>query len=178
MLTRDRRRFASKKEPLHQINDRIQAPVVRLIGENGDQLGAKPIAEAQTLAQEAGRDLVLVAPNSEPPVARIMDYGKFKYEMKKRQHQAHRHQSQLKELRLRPKTEEHDLQVRLSHARKFLARGDRVLVNMLFRGRELAHKELGRELLMRFAEELSDVAKIEKEPSMEHNRMGMILVQK
>ena len=149
-----------------------------MIGAEGEQLGTKPTAEARELAAEAGCDLVLVAPTSEPPVARIMDYGKFKYEAKRRQHQPHKHQSQLKELRLRPKIEEHDLQVRLSAARKFLARGDRVLVNMLFRGRELAHKDLGRELLMRFSEQLSDVAKVEKEPSIEHNRMGMTLVPK
>jgi translation initiation factor IF-3 len=123
-------------------------------------------------------DLVLVAPAADPPVARIMDYGKFKYELKKKQHQPHRHQSQLKELRLRPKTDEHDLEVRLGQARRFLERGDRVLVNMLFRGREVAHRDLGRELLDQFAAKLADVAKVEKPPTMEHARMGMILVQK
>ena len=160
------------------VNDMIEAPIVRLISQEGEQLGMKPVAEARQLAEEAGQDLVLVAPGSEPPVARIMDYGKFKYELKKKQHHTHKHQSQLKELRLRPKTEEHDLQVRISHARKFLERGDRVLVNMLFRGREMAHTDLGLLLLERFAEALSDIAKVEKAPSMEHRRLGMILVQK
>ena len=163
---------------MHQINEHILAPVVRLISATGEQMGEKPVEDARQLAGEAGLDLVLVAPDGEPPVARIMDYGKFKYEMKKRQHTAHRHQSQLKELRLRPKTEEHDLLVRVGHARRFLARGDRVLVNVLFRGRELAHKDRGQQLLVRFAEELADVAKVEKFPGMEHNRMGMVLVQK
>ena len=176
--TRSRRKFASKKESLHQINEQIESSIVRLVSKDGEQLGPKPVAEARELAQQDGLDLVLVAPDGDPPVARIMDYGKFKYEMKKRQHQAHRHQSQLKELRLRAKTEEHDLQVRLGHARRFLSRGDRVMVNMLFRGRELAHKDRGRQLLEHFAEELADTAKVEKPPTMEHNRMHMILVQK
>ena len=107
-----------------------------------------------------------------------MDYGKFKYEFKRRQHSGHKHQSQLKELRMRPKTDRHDVEVRMSHARKFLARGDRVLVTMIFRGREMAHRDLGREILERFAAELEDVAKIESPPSMEHSRMGMTLVPK
>ena len=160
------------------INDHIEAAQVRLISVEGEQLGIRPTDEANALAREAGLDLVLVAPESDPPVARILDYGKFKYEQKKRTHQAHRRQSQLKELRLRPKTEAHDIEVRVNQARRFLKRGDRVLVTMLFRGREMAHTEIGMDVLRSFAEQLSDVAKVEMEPKLERRRMGMILVQK
>jgi len=160
------------------MNERILAPTVRLISLEGEQLGLKPTPEARQIATDAGLDLVLVAPEADPPVARVMDYGKFKYEVKKKAHAPHRHQSQLKELRLRPKTEEHDYQVRLAQARRFLQRGDRVLVNMLFRGREMAHTEIGLEVLLRFAKELEDVAKVEKAPGLENTRMRMILVQK
>ena len=141
-------------------------------------MGIQPTSDATQLAKDAGLDLVLVAPEAEPPVARIMDFGKFKYEQKKRTHQAHRHQSQLKELRIRPKTESHDREVRLKQARRFLERGDRVLVTMLFRGREMAHTDLGIEILRSFAEELADVAKVEREPKMEHRRMSIVLCPK
>ena len=166
----------STKEPL--INDRIKAETVRLVGKEGEQLGIKEIATARELAEDAGVDLVLVAPNAVPPVCKIMDYGKFKYRQKKRQHEHHRHNPQIKELRMRPKTEEHDLLVRTRKAREFLARGDRVLVTVRFRGRELAHTELGLTLLERFFKELEDIAKVEKTPSMEHRRMTMILANK
>jgi len=168
----------ASKEPGHVINEAITAREVRLITEEGEQLGIKPIEEARRLAQEAGRDLVIVAGEAQPPVARIMVYGKFKYDQKKKTHGPHKHQSQLKELRLRPKTDEHDIGVRISQARRFIARGDRVLVNMLFRGREMAHVNLGLETMKRVAAELEDIAKVEKEPGMEHQRLSMILVQK
>ena len=159
-------------------NERITAPEVRLVGDGGEQLGIKEIGEAQQLADEAGLDLVLVAPDATPPVCKIMDYGKFKYQQKKRQHEHHRHQPQMKELRLRPKTEDHDLMVRVRKAREFLDRGDRVLVNLRFRGREMTHVDLGADLLKRFVTELEDIAKIEKAPSMEGRRMVMILSKK
>ena len=160
------------------INDRIKAPAVRLIGDQGEQLGVKPTPEAQQLAEEAGLDLVLVAPNADPPVCKIMDYGKFKYQQRKRQHEHHHHQPQMKELRLRPKTEEHDLMVRVRKAREFLERGDRVMINLRFRGREMAHVDLARSLLERFAKEIEDIAKVEKRPSMEGRRMVMIFARK
>ena len=159
-------------------NDRIDAPTVRVVGEAGEQFGVKEIEEARRLADEAGLDLVLVAPDAEPPVCKIMDYGKFKYQHKKRQHEQHKHQPQMKELRLRPKTEAHDLMVRVRKAQEFLGRGDRVLVNLRFRGRELAHKELASALLQRFANMLEDIAKIETPPRMEGRRMVMILAKK
>ena len=157
------------------MNDRIRASDVRLIGETGEQLGVKPTAEALKMAEEAGVDLVLVAEEAVPPVAKLMDYGKFKYRQKKRQHEHHRHQPEMKELRLRPKTEEHDMMVRVKQARVFIARGDRVMINLRFRGREMAHTDLGRAVLERFAKHLEDVAKVEGFPRMEHRRMIMIL---
>ena len=166
----------SAKRPT--INDHIEAQTVRLVSDKGEQLGTQDIAEARRLAEEAGMDLVLVAPDAAPPVCKIMDYGKFKYRQKKRQHEHHRHSPQLKELRMRPKTEEHDLLVRTRKAREFLERGDRVLVTVRFRGRELAHTELATALLGRFSKELEDIAKIEKNPSMEHRRMTMIIAKK
>ena len=168
--------MSKKNEVL--MNDRIRAPEVRLVGEESQQFGIKSIEDALKMAEEAGLDLVLVAEQGDPPVAKIMDYGKFKYKQKKRQHEHHHHQPQMKELRLRPKTEDHDLMVRVKQARNFIGRGDRVMVNLRFRGREMAHTELGRNLLERFAVELEDIAKVEKMPAMEHRRMIMILAPK
>lgn len=166
----------SKKEVL--INERIDAKSVRLVGDGGEQFGIKDIQDARQIAEEAGQDLVLVAPNADPPVCKVMDYGKFKYKQKKRHHEHHKHQPQIKELRLRPKTEEHDLMVRVRQAKHFIERGDRVVVNVFFRGREMTHTELGRALLGRFAEKVEDIAKIEKPPTMEGRRMSMVLAPK
>lgn len=160
------------------INERIKASSVRLIGEDGTQLGIQPIEEARRLADEAGVDLVLVSPNADPPVARVMDYGKFKYEQRKRQHEHHKHQPQVKELRLRPKTEDHDLQVRVRKAREFLQRGDRVLVNVRFRGREMAHTELGFAVLARMMKELEDIAKTEHPPALQGRQISVVLMKK
>jgi len=162
------------------VNDRIRAREVLLVSEKGEPLGVKPIEDARQVAQEAGLDLVEVAPSAQPPVCRLIDYGKFRYRQSKRTHESHRHShvSQLKEVRLKANTGPHDVAVRMEHARKFLERGDRVLVNMLFRGRQLAHTDRGMAVLERFAEDLSDIARVEKRPSMENRRMTMILVQK
>ena len=131
-------------------------------------------------ALEAGLDLVEVAPEAEPPVARIMDYGKHKYYQKKKYHQGrtHQHVSQLKALRLSPVTEEHDLQVKLKKARQFLERRDRVVFNLLFRGRQMMHREMGMELMKRISEELADVAKVESRPKMEGRRLWMVIAPK
>ncbi|MCZ6601654.1 MAG: translation initiation factor IF-3 [Planctomycetota bacterium] len=158
-----------------RVNELIRARQVRVIAVDGSQIGVVDTDKAKQLAQEAGLDLVEVAPQETPPVCRIMDYGKFKYKQKKRTHQKKHHLSQLKELRLRPKTEDHDFQTKLGHARKFLARGDKVQVNMLFRGREMARIERGRDVLARFAEALKEIAKVEQAPRMEGRRMNMII---
>lgn len=160
------------------INDRITAKTVRLIADSGEMLGVKTIEDARKLAQEAELDLVLVSPEADPPVCKIIDYGKFKYEQKKRQHEHHKHTPQIKELRLRPKTEEHDLMVRVRQARAFIERGDRVIVNVFFKGREMSHSELGRAVLEKFCTELQDIAKSERPPLMEGRRMGIVLVKK
>jgi len=150
---------------------------VRLIDAEGKQMGLMITPEAVRLAQEAGLDLVEVAPDADPPVCKIMDYGKFKYEQKKKAHQAKVKQkvSHVKELRLRPKTEEHDLMVKVRKAREFLEDGDRVQINMLFRGREMAHIELGKDLMQRFADEVADLGRVEKSASLEGRRMTMLL---
>ena len=162
------------------MNDRIRAGDVRLIDKDGEQLGIKPLEEALKISAESRQDLVEVAPNATPPVCRIMDYGKFKYKQQKRTHDPGKkhHVSQLKELRLRPKTDKHDIEIRIRRARQFLERGDRVLVNMLFRGREMAHADIGKGILERFAADLEDMAKVEKYPTMVNRRMSIILVHK
>ena len=161
-----------------RINERITAKTVRLIGEQGEQLGIKPIEEARQLTADAGVDLLMVSPEADPPVCKIIDYGKFKYEQKKRQHEHHKHQPQIKELRLRPKTEDHDLLVRVKQARGFIERGDRVVVSVRFKGREMAHAELGREVLNKFIAQMEDIAKPEAPPRMEGRQMGIIFVKK
>jgi translation initiation factor IF-3 len=135
------------------------------------------ISEALAIAQEQGTDLVEVAPGANPPVCRLMDYGKFLYEAQKRERDARKSQTkvEIKEIRLRPKISEHDLDYRLQNARKFLERGAKVKVRLRFRGREVTHPEVARDLMQRVAEELSDVGQVEKRPSMEGMTMLMIL---
>ena len=162
-----------------RINDRIKAPQVRLIAEDGAQLGVVAVEEALKRAREVSLDLVEVAPQLEPPVCRLMDYGKFRYEQKRKKGQSaqkHHHVSKLKELRLYPRTQQHDVEVRLRQARRFLERGDKVLVTMIFRGREMTHIDLGRKVLEEFAVKLGDIAKVEQMPKLDSKRMGMVLV--
>lgn len=160
-----------------RINEEIRASEVRLIDEDGAQLGVVPIAEALQIARKADTDLVEVAPNAQPPVCRLMDYGKFLYERSKREREARRSQKQteVKEIRLRPKTGEHDIAYKLRDARRFLQKGAKVKVRIRFRGREITHPEVARDLLERIAEELSDVAIVEKAGEMEGRTMLMIL---
>jgi translation initiation factor IF-3 len=143
-------------------------------------LGLILTEEAMKRARETGLDLVELAPDAKPPVCKIMDYGKFKYEQKKKAHQAKTKQkiTHLKELRLRPKTEEHDFQVKLKKAKEFLADGDRVQVSMIFKGREMAHLDLGKTLLERFGVEIVDVGKIERPALLDGRRMTLVLVPK
>ena len=159
------------------MNERIRVPEVRLIDENGDQVGVIPTDDARSRAREAGLDLVEVAPDARPPVCRLMDYGKYKYEQRKKQQKARekQHRIRIKGIRLRPKTDEHDFQVKLKRARKFLEQGNKVQVTLLFRGREMAHIDLGRNLLLRFAEELAELSTVERMPKMEGRRMTLLL---
>ncbi len=159
------------------INEEIRASEVRLIDEDGAQLGVVPIDEALQIARTRDTDLVEVAPNAQPPVCRLMDYGKFLYERSKREREARRSQKQteVKEIRLRPKTGEHDIAYKIRDARRFLQKGAKVKVRIRFRGREITHPEVAKDLLDRIAEELSDVAVIEKAGEMEGRTMLMIL---
>jgi translation initiation factor IF-3 len=149
-----------------------------LIGAQGEQFGIVPTATAMEKAREAGLDLVEVAPTERPPVCKIMDYGKFKYEQSRKQQKTHHHQQKLKEVRLRPKTGEHDVETKVNQARKFLEHRDKVLINVMFRGRELQHIEEGKRILQQMLEKLVDVAKVEKAPSMEGKRMIAMLAPK
>lgn len=148
-----------------------------MIDENGAQIGVISKEDAIAKAKGVELDLVEVAPEATPPVCRIMNYGKFKYKQKKKSHQK-QHVVQLKELRLRPKTGDHDIQTKIRQARKFLENKDRVLINMMFKGRERAHAELGDEILKQIAVALEDIAKVEKDKIADDRRMGMILSPK
>jgi translation initiation factor IF-3 len=152
---------------------------VRVIDENGEQLGILDQVEAKTLADERGLDLVEMAATAVPPTCKLMDYGKYKYEQKKKTHGQKKNVTRRKEIKLRPKTEEGDFQVKLNHARRFLEKGHKVLVTMVFRGREMVHLDLGKAVLIRFSKACEDIAKLEKEPAREgKNKMDMILVGK
>jgi translation initiation factor IF-3 len=153
---------------------------VRAIDPDGNQLGIIPIQQALDAAAELGLDLVEISPNADPPVCKIMDYGRFKYEQTKKKQEAKKKQSttQLKEIKVRPKTGEHDLQVKMGHIRKFLAKKDKVKVTVIFRGREITLSEMGRELLKQMATELEDVAVVEQYPKFEGRTMMMVLSPK
>jgi translation initiation factor IF-3 len=166
-------------EATHRINEQIRLSPVRVVSQNGEMLGAMPTAEALDLARQANLDLVEVAPDERPPVCRIMDYGKFKYEQKKRAaRNAKTHQVQIKEIRLRPKTGEHDVDVKVRQARGFLADRDKVKVTVQFKGREMAHIDRGKEIIQGVITLLEDVAKVEKPPLMEGRNMTAVLTPK
>ncbi len=150
---------------------------MRLIDEQGAQLGIVSLREALTLAEQRGLDLMEVAPNAVPPVCRIVDYGKFKYEQTKKDREARKNQKQaeLKEVRLKPKTDDHDLEVKAKQARKFLLAGDKVKFTVRFRGREIFHPDIGREMLEQMAEDLRDVATVEQKPLMEGRALSLLL---
>ena len=151
-----------------------------MIDFEGKQLGIMTIQDALRQASEAGLDLVEVAPNSSPPVCRVMDYGKFRYQQSKKMQVARKHQAvlQLKEIRLRPKTEEHDLQVKLRHIRKFLEENNKVKITMMFRGREIAYAEIGRKIMEGLIRELGDIGNVDQQPKLEGRNMVMIVAPK
>lgn len=161
------------------MNERIRAREVRLIDENGVQMGVMPTREALRVARERDLDLIEVAPNAEPPVCRIMDYGKHKYLQAKRERGAHRHSkaTEVRLLRLKPQISDHDLEIKLRKLRELIGEeGSKVRVNLRFRGREMTHPELGTRLLERIAEELASIASVEMAPRMEGRMMNMMLV--
>ncbi len=163
-----------------RINHQIRIRQVRVIDEENKQLGIMETADALALALHKTLDLVEIAPNQRPPVCRIMDFGKYKYEEKKKEQASRRkqHQVQIKELRVRPGTGEHDLEVKMKQARQFFADGDKVLVCCLFRGRQMAHKEVGEQVVQQVVKLLADVAKIESPLRMEGKRMVLLLSKK
>ena len=155
----------------YRVNRQIRAKEVRLIDENGQQVGIIPLEEALRIAEEKDLDLVEVAPQANPPVCKIMDYGKFKYEMKKKEREARRkqreHAIEVKDIRMKVRIEDHDLKVKLKHMREFLEDGDKVRVRIRFRGRENVHPELGEKLYRRIVEDLQDICEVEVPPKRE-----------
>ena len=162
------------------INEQIRDREVRVIGEDGEQLGIMSSKEAQQLADDAGLDLVKIAPTAKPPVCRIVDYGKFKYEQTRKEKEARKkqHTVEIKEIRMSPNIDTNDLNTKINAARKFLQKGDRVKVTLRFRGREMAHMNNSKYILDDFAEALSDIAQVEKAPKVEGRTMTMFLTEK
>jgi translation initiation factor IF-3 len=160
-----------------RINDRIRVPKVRLIGADGEQLGIVETPDALQRAQDADLDLVEVAPNSKPPVTRLLDYSKYKYEQEQKQKAARKHQQQVnvREIKLRPKIADHDYETKRGHVERFLRQSNKVKITIMFRGREQAHPERGRALLQRLYEDLDGLATIESEPLQEGRNMSMML---
>lgn len=162
------------------VNNKIKAKDVRVVGTEGEQLGIMQLEDALRLAREKNLDLVNVAPQAKPPVCRIMDFGKYKYEQSKRDKEARKKQRSIsiKEIKIRPNIEEHDLQVKVRNGLRFLSAGDKVKVSVIFRGREITHPELGKKLCLQMAEELSEVSVVERPPKLEGRNMIMILAPK
>ena len=163
-----------------RINERIRVPEVRLIGAEGNQLGIVSIDKARQIAEEASLDLVEVAPQAVPPVCRVLDYNKFRYDQEKKEREAKKHQrqSRIKEIRLHPNIDEHDLQVKLKQAMGFLKKKDRVKVDLFFKGRQIEHLDLGRKILDKFIADTQSEGQIEKEPSLEGKIMSFVIAPK
>jgi translation initiation factor IF-3 len=163
-----------------RINDEIGVPRVRLVDERGKMVGVVGRSEALTMAVNAGLDLVEIAPNADPPVCKILDFGKYKYEEQKKKNEARKKQKiiEVKEIKLRPSIDDHDYEVKRRSMVKFIEEGDKVKVTMRFRGRELAHQELGMDVLIRVKDDLDDIAKVEQMPRMEGRQMTMVMSPK
>lgn len=167
-------------EKRNRVNREITAEGVRLIAEDGEQLGIMPLDEALKVAEEAGLDIVEMSPNADPPVCRLLDYGKFQFQQNKKRQAARKKQQQvhLKEVKFRPGTEEGDYQVKLRNLKRFLGHGDKAKVTLWFRGREMAHQELGLKLLKRVEADLEELAKVEQFPKLEGRRLSMVMSPK
>ena len=165
---------------MHQLNEDIRDSEIRLIGSTGEQLGIMSAAQAQRIADEQGLDLVKISPQATPPVCKLMDYGKFRFEQGKREKEAKKNQHvvEIKEIRLSPGIDVGDFNTKLKNAQKFLADGNRVKVSVRFRGREMAHTDIGKDLLVRFAEQCAEVATLDKEPKLEGRSMSIFLSPK
>jgi len=160
-----------------RINTQITVPSVRLVKEDGTMVGVTPIREALAMAADAGLDLVEISPNAEPPVCKILDFGKFKYEIQKKRNEARKKQKviDVKEIKLRPGIDAHDYEVKMRAVTRFLEEGDKVKVTMRFRGREMVHQELGAQVLERVRTQFDDAAKVEQMPRLEGRQMVMVL---
>ena len=165
---------------MHQLNEDIRDSEIRLIGSTGEQLGIMSAAQAQRIADEQGLDLVKISPQATPPVCKLMDYGKFRFEQGKREKEAKKNQHvvEIKEIRMSPGIDVGDFNTKLKNAQKFLADGNRVKVSVRFRGREMAHTDIGKDLLVRFAEQCAEVATLDKEPKLEVRSMSIFLSPK
>lgn len=169
-----------QKEEEHKINNRIDAREVRLIGADGANVGVVPTRQAMIMAEEAGLDLVEISPDAKPPVAKILDYGKFRFQEQKRAAEARKKQKviEIKEIKVRPMIDDHDYGVKMKAARRFFEEGDKVKLTLRFRGREMDHMDLGYKLLLRVKADMADVAKVELEPKPEGRQIIMILAPK
>ncbi len=174
----NQRRTETSRGPQPRINEMIRIPQIRVISAEGEQLGIMSTHEALNIARNAGLDLVEVASDAKPPVCRIIDYSKFKYQQKKKQAKQHVHQSKLKELRLRPKTGGHDLQVKINKAKEFLGDKDKVLISVMFKGRELAHIEEGEKMMEHIITELEPLGKLESPPKQQGKRIACTFTPK
>jgi translation initiation factor IF-3 len=163
-----------------RVNEEIRVPQVRLIDENGEMIGVMSIRDALYRAYQAGLDLLEISPNAVPPVCKITDYGKFKYEQQKKANEARKKQKvvEIKEIKVRPNIDDHDYEVKMKQAKSFIGEGDKVKVTLRFRGREMAHQELGVKLLERIRTELADIVKVESMPRLENRQMVMVLAPK
>ncbi|MBI3948590.1 MAG: translation initiation factor IF-3 [Armatimonadetes bacterium] len=163
-----------------RVNHRIRAREVRLVDDEGEQRGIVSLRQALELAREKGMDLIEVAPHAAPPVCKIMDYGRYKYEQSKKDREAHRKSraTELKTIRLEPQIDDHDLSFKLKNAMKFLGEGDKVKISVMFRGRSITHPEFGKRLMERIVQLTSDVASVERQPAFEGRMMTMILSPK
>ena len=173
---RSKFRVVAPEKDTTRINERIRVREIRVIGADSEQLGVMTPEDALVLAREEGLDLVEVAANSRPPVCRIMDYGKYKYEQKKKKSSKQSHSATLKEVKLRPGTDQHDLNFKLNNARRFLMEGDKVKITVMFRGREMVHTSRGREQLQEVMKQLGPIAKMENPPRMEGRFLSMIVI--
>ncbi len=169
-----------QREEAHKINSKIDSRDVRLIGADGANVGVVPTRQALIMAEEAGLDLVEISPDAQPPVAKILDYGKFKFQEQKRLAEARKKQRviEIKEIKLRPMIDDHDLEVKMKAARRFFDEGDKVKVTLRFRGREMDHQDLGYKLLIKVKAEMAEIAKVELEPKSEGRQIIMILAPK
>ena len=176
----EKRRCFGISSNVHQINEEIRDSEIRLISATGEQLGIMSAAQAQHIADEQGLDLVKISPQAKPPVCKLMDYGKFRFEQGKREKEARKNQHvvEIKEVRMSPGIDVGDFNTKLKNAQKFIADGNRVKVSVRFRGREMAHTDIGRDLLVRFAESVAEVANLDKEPKMEGRSMSIFLSPK